>query len=333
MTELKSGSNLERVLAAGEFAVTAELGPPKHAAALVIAEKASLLAGAVDAANITDNQSAVVRMSSVAAAKLAIDAGVEPIMQMTCRDRNRLAIQADILGASALGITNLLCLTGDHQSFGNHPHAKNVHDLDSLSLIRMAAGMRDPGVFECGEEIKFPPRLFVGAAENPFADPFEYRPYRTRQKADAGADFIQTQIIFAVEKFREYMKRLVDLGVADRVKILAGVAPLKSAGAAKYMKNRVAGMEVPDEVVTRMQGATDPKAEGIAICVELIERVREVDGVAGVHIMAVEFEEAVGEIAERAGLLPRPVMSIAPDGRAPGAPPGGDASVPPSREA
>jgi 5,10-methylenetetrahydrofolate reductase len=308
MTDLRAGSNLERILAAGHFAVTAELGPPKHADPEVIAQKAALLVGAVDAANVTDNQSAVARMSSVAAAKLSLDAGVEPIMQMTCRDRNRLAMQADILGASALGLRNLLCLTGDHQTFGNHPESKNVHDLDSVNLLAMAKGMRDDAVFSCGEEIKVPPKLFIGAAENPFADPFEFRPYRTRLKADAGADFIQTQIIYNVDKFREYMKKLVDLGVTERVKVLAGVAPLKSAGVAKYMKNRVAGMEVPDQVVERMTGAEDPKAEGIRICTEIIEQVREMPGVAGVHIMAVEWEDAVREIAEAAGLLPRPVL-------------------------
>jgi 5,10-methylenetetrahydrofolate reductase len=308
MSDLRADSILQRTLAAGHFAVTAELGPPKHAGAEVIADKAKLLVDVVDAANVTDNQSAVVRMSSVAAAKLAADAGVEPIVQMTCRDRNRLAMQADILGASALGLRNLLCLTGDHQSFGNHPQSKNVHDLDSLNLLAMAKGMRDDAVFESGDEIKVPPKLFIGAAENPFADPFEFRPYRTRMKADAGADFIQTQIIYNVEKFREYMKRLVDLGVTERVKLLAGVAPLKSAGVAKYMKNRVAGMEVPDSVVERMGAAADPKAEGIRICVEIIEQVREMPGVAGVHIMAVEWEESVREIAEAAGLLPRPAL-------------------------
>lgn len=305
-------SDLERVLAAGGFAVTAELGPPKHADPSVIREKARLLAGVCDAANITDNQSAVVRMSSVAAAKLSLDAGVEPIMQMTCRDRNRLAMQADVLGASALGIRNLLCLTGDHQSFGNHPQAKNVHDLDSLSLLAMIKGMRDEGAFECGEEVKVPPVMYLGAAENPFADPADFRPYRTRAKARAGADFIQTQIIYNVDKFREYMKRLVDLGVTQEVKILAGVAPLKSAGVAKYMRNRVAGMEVPDDVVGRMEGAADPKAEGIAICVEIIDACRDIEGVAGVHIMAVEWEEAVREIAETAGLLPRPASGPVP---------------------
>lgn len=301
-------SNLELIVEAGHFAVTAELGPPKHAGAHVILEKAELLQGVCDAANITDNQSAVARMSSIAAAKLSLDAGVEPIMQMTCRDRNRLAMQADILGASALGVRNLLCLTGDHQSFGNHPGSKNVHDLDSLTLLAMAKAMRDEGVFMCGDEIKVAPRLFLGAAENPFADPFEFRPHRTRMKAEAGADFIQTQIIYNVDRFAEYMKRVVDLGVAEQVAILAGVAPLKSVGVAKYMKNRVAGMEVPDSVVKRMEGASDPKDEGIEICVEIIREVQGIQGVAGVHIMAVEWEEAVAEIAERAGLLPRPLI-------------------------
>jgi methylenetetrahydrofolate reductase (NADPH) len=313
----KSGSTLEKVLRAGHFAATAELGPPKNADAEVIRKKASLLKGIVDGVNITDNQTAIVRMSSIAAATLCVQSGIEPIMQMTCRDRNRLAMQADMLGAYALGIRNLLCLSGDHQQFGNHPMAKNVYDMDSMTLIQMVKGLRE-GEFQCGEEIKGTnPRFFIGAAENPFADPFEFRPYRLAKKAQAGADFIQTQLIYNIPRFKEFMKRVVDLGVHEKVYILAGVGPIKTAGAAKYMRDQVPGMDVPDEIVERMEaagkGIEDKKAkaeamreEGIKICVELIQQIREIPGVAGVHIMAIEWEEAVRPIVERAGLLPRP---------------------------
>lgn len=315
---LKTGSHLEKVLRAGDFAITAELGPPKNADPEAIRKKAAILKDYVDAANITDNQTAIVRMSSLAAGVLALGEGLEPVMQMTCRDRNRIAMQSDLLGAAALGIKNLLCLTGDHQSFGNHPMAKNVHDLDSVQLVQMVRGLRDERRFQCGEAIKGQePRFFIGAAENPFADPFEWRPLRLAKKARAGADFVQTQMIFNIAKFREFMKRLGDLNMLDQVFILAGVGPLKTPGAAKYMRDKVAGMDLPDEIVTRMEAATqgveDKKARaeawreaGITICVELIQQLREIPGVAGVHIMAIEWEEAVPEILGRAGLWPRP---------------------------
>ncbi|HEY77081.1 MAG TPA: methylenetetrahydrofolate reductase [Thermoflexia bacterium] len=316
----KSGSNLEKILRAGHFAVTAELGPPQSADPEVIRHKARLLRGVVDAVNITDNQTAIVRMSSIASAVLAMQEGIEPIVQMTCRDRNRLAIQADLLGASALGVRNLLCLTGDHQSFGNHPTAKNVHDLDSIQLIRMVKEMRDEGRFQCGDEIKgVVPRFLIGAAINPFADPFEFRPYRLAKKVAAGVDFIQTQIVLDMDRFREFMKRVVDMGLHEKVYILAGIGPLKSAGAARYMRDKVPGMLVADEYVERMQAAVkgipkeDKKArreawrqEGIRIAIEQIQEIKEIEGVAGVHIMAIEWEEAVKPIVEGAGLLPRP---------------------------
>ena len=301
---MMSGSTLERVLAAGEFAVTAELGPPKSADAQVIIDKANLLKGHADAVNITDNQTAIARMSSMAAARLVIDRGLEPIMQMTCRDRNRLAMQADILGAAALGIKNLLCLTGDHQSFGNHPKSKGVFDLDSVTLIKMVKDMRDVPAFQCGDEITVAPELYIGAAANPYADPFPFRAIRLAKKVEAGIDFVQTQIIYNVEKFEEFMAQCRELGVTERCSILAGVAPLKSAGMARYMKNRVAGMDVPDTIIERMSAADDAQDEGIDVCVEIINRVKDIDGVAGVHIMAVEWEEAVAEITGRAGLRP-----------------------------
>ena len=301
---MRSGSTLEKVLKAGAFAVTAELGPPKGADAQVIIDKANILKGHADAVNITDNQTAIARMCSMAAARLVIDQGLEPIMQMTCRDRNRLAIQADILGAAALGVKNLLCLTGDHQSFGNHPQSKGVFDLDSITLINMVKDMRDVPAFQCGEEITMAPELFIGAAANPYADPFPFRAIRLAKKVDAGIDFVQTQIIYNVEKFEEFMAQCRELGVSERCHILAGVAPLKSAGMARYMKKRVAGMDVPDQVVERLSSSTDAQDEGIDVCVEVIERVREVEGVAGVHIMAVEWEESIPEIMKRAGLKP-----------------------------
>lgn len=316
----KSGSNLEKLLRAGHFVVTAEIGPPQSADPEVIRRKARLLKGVVDATNITDNQTAIVRMSSIASAVLAMQEGVEPIVQMTCRDRNRLAMQSDLLGAYALGARNLLCLTGDHQSFGNHPTAKNVHDLDSIQFIRMVRDMRDEGRFQCGDPIKgVCPAFFIGAAINPFADPFDFRPYRLAKKIAAGVDFVQTQIILDIPRFREFMKRVVDMGLHEKVYILAGIGPLKSTGAARYMRDKVPGMRVRDEYVERMEAAVagipkeDKKArkeawerEGIRIAIEQIQELREIPGVAGVHIMAIEWEEAVKPIVEGAGLLPRP---------------------------
>ncbi len=317
---LKSGSRLERILRAGHFAVTAELGPPQSADGDVIRKKAQLLKGVCDAANITDNQTAIVRMSSIGAGAIALQEGLEPVIQMTCRDRNRLAMQSDILGAYALGLRNLLCLTGDHQSFGNHPGAKNVHDLDSMGLLSMMRGLRDQHCFQCGDELKgIEPRFFLGAAENPFGDPFEWRPYRLAKKVKAGADFIQTQLIYNMERFADFMDRVRKLGVHQQVYILAGIGPVKSPGMAKYMRNEVPGMDVPSALIERMEAAAagidkeDKKArgaawrkEGIQIAIEQIQQVRQIEGVAGVHIMAIEWEEAVRPIIEGAGLLPRP---------------------------
>ncbi len=246
----KSGGNLERVLAAGHFAVTGELGPPKNFDTGTIKRKIDLLKGSVDAVNVTDNQTAVVRMSSIATAIVLVQEGLEPVIQMTCRDRNRLAMQSDLLGAAAHGVRNLLCLSGDHQSFGNHPGAKNVHDMDSIQMVGMVRDMRDAARFQCGEEIPgggMP--VFIGAAANPFADPFEMRPWRLAKKAAAGADFIQTQPVFDMDRFRQYMKRIVDMGLHEKTAILAGVGPLKSTGMAKYMRDRVPGMKVPGEFV------------------------------------------------------------------------------------
>ncbi|MBI5526728.1 MAG: methylenetetrahydrofolate reductase [Deltaproteobacteria bacterium] len=308
---MKSNSRLEAVLAAGKFALTGECGPPRGADPGAVAKKAALLLGSVDAANVTDNQTAVVRMSSMGASLHVKSAGVDPIMQMVCRDRNRIAMQSDILGAASHGISNLLCLSGDHQKFGDHPTAKNVFDLDSIQLIAMVKKMRDEEMFLGGEKIKVAPKLFIGAAENPFAHPLAIRVPRLAKKIAAGADFIQTQCIFNIEQFQKWMKGVTDRGLHEKVFILAGVTPFKSWRAAEYMATKVPGMDVPAALVERMKGAPKEKAKatGVDICVELIEQLREIPGVKGIHLMAIEWEEIVPEIAKRAGLLPRPEVA------------------------
>jgi len=305
---MKAGSNLEQILNSGQFAATGELGPPKSADPEAIERKANLLKGCVDAINITDNQTAIVRMSSISVGTMLLRLGLEPTIQMTCRDRNRLAIQADLLGAAALGMKNLLCLTGDHQSFGNHSTARGAYDLDSMQLLAMVRAMRDDKVFACGEEIKVEPRFFIGAASNPFADPFEYRPLRLAKKIAAGADFIQTQLIYNVPKFKDYMKRVRDLGLHEKCYILAGVGPIKSVGMARYMQKSVPGMDVPEEIIARLKAVSKDqrRQEGIKQCADMIREIREVPGVAGVHVMAIEWEEATSQILELADLLPRP---------------------------
>jgi len=307
---MKSGSNLEKILTAGHFAFTGELGPPRGTNADEVREKASHLKGMVDAVNITDNQTAVVRMSSWAASIIILQEGLEPNFQMVCRDRNRLAMQSDILGAYAHGIRNMLCLSGDHQKFGDHPQAKGVFDIDSMQLIGMVKKMRDEGKFLSGTEIGHPPQIFIGAAANPFADPFEWRVHRLAKKIKAGVDFIQTQCIYNMEKFRTWVKQSNDMGLTEKVYLLAGVTPMKSVGMAKYMKNNVPGMDVPDELIKRLQGV-DKKLqadEGIKFACEQIEEFKQMKGVAGVHLMAIEWEHKVPEIAERAKMLPRPVV-------------------------
>ncbi|MDO9210070.1 MAG: methylenetetrahydrofolate reductase [Deltaproteobacteria bacterium] len=305
---MKAGSNLEKILSSGGFAVTGELGPPKGADVSVIERKASLLKGNVDAINVTDNQTAIVRMSSIAVGAILQRMGLEATMQMVCRDRNRIAIQSDIFGAYGLGIRNILCLSGDHQKFGNHPTAKNVFDLDSIQLIQTVKLMRDEHKVLGGDEIEGVPAMFIGAAANPFADPFEYRVIRLAKKVAAGVDFIQTQCIYDMDKFERFMQMVRDRGLHEKVHILAGVTPLKSVGMARYMKEKVAGMEVPDEIIVRMKSAGKEKAreEGLNICVEQIQRLRKIEGVHGIHLMAIEWEDAVHSIVERAGLLPRP---------------------------
>ncbi|MCP4717632.1 MAG: methylenetetrahydrofolate reductase, partial [Deltaproteobacteria bacterium] len=251
---MKSGSNLEKILTSGAFAVTGELGPPRGTDVTAIQEKAQYLKGKVDSVNITDNQTAVVRMSSMAASVLSINEGIEPNYQMVCRDRNRIAMQSDILGAYAMGIRNMLCLSGDHQQFGDHPRSKKVFDIDSMQLINMVKTMRDEGTFLSGDEIEKKPCMFIGAAANPFGDPFEFRIHRLAKKIAAGADFIQTQCIYNMPKFREWIKQAHDTGLTEKVYILAGVTPMKSLGMARYMKNNVPGMDVPDDVIKRLKG-------------------------------------------------------------------------------
>ena len=307
---MKSGSNLEKILKAGHFAFTGELGPPRGTGVDEVKHKASFLKGMVDSVNITDNQTAVVRMSSWAASLIVLQEGLEPNYQMVCRDRNRLAMQSDILGAYTLGIRNMLCLSGDHQKFGDHPQAKGVFDIDSMQLIAMVKKMRDEGKFLGGTDIENPPKIFIGAAANPFADPFEWRVHRLAKKVAAGVDFIQTQCIYNMEKFRNFIKLANDMGLTEKVYILAGVTPMKSVGMARYMKAKVPGMDVPDELIKRLQGVEKTKVadEGIKIACEQIEEFKELKGVAGIHLMAIEWEHKVPEIAERAKVLPRPVM-------------------------
>jgi len=304
-------SQLKRILDMGELAVTAECGPPKGADPDAILRKADLLSGKVDAVNVTDNQTAIVRMSSLAACSLLLSRGLEPVLQVVVRDRNRIALQSDILGASAIGIKNVLCLSGDHQCFGNQPQAMGVFDLDSIQLVQTVKNMRDQGTVLGGESLTKSPQLFIGAAANPFADPLELRVIRLAKKIRAGADFIQTQCVYNLQRFQDWMSMIRNKGLTEQVSILAGVTPLKSAGMARYMKDKVAGIDIPDEVITRIEGVPKAKQrkEGIQICVETIQRLKEMEGIKGFHVMAIEWEEVVGEIVERAGLLPRPSLN------------------------
>lgn len=308
----KTGSRLERVLAAGHFAVTAEVGPPRGPNVDVIKKKARIIKGVADAYNVTDNQTAVVRMSSIAASKILLDEGLEPVMQMVCRDRNRIAMQSDLLGASAFGIKNCLCLAGDHQSFGSsgklngHPGAKNVYDVDSIQLISILKGMRDESVQEGGDSLEAPTPFFIGAAWTPLGPPEFFRVIRLAKKIEAGADFIQTQAVYDIDRFKEAVAKAHDEGLTEKTAILAGFIVPRSAGMLKYMHNNVPGIEVPDELIQRMTDAKDKENEGKKIMVELIQAAREIPGLKGVHLQAIEAEELLPEIAKEAGLTPRP---------------------------
>lgn len=301
-----SDRSLRNSLEQSQFVLTAELGPPKAPDIDTIRKKAALLDGAVTAVNITDNQTAVVRVSSIAAGSVALAAGLEPVIQVTCRDRNRLAIQSDILGAFVLGIRNVLCLTGDHQQFGNHPQTRGVFDIDSVHLIQMLKQMRDQGCFQCGEPIKnskrepvMAPELYLGAAANPFGDPFEARIYRLATKVEAGADFIQTQPVFDLERFERWMDGVRGRGLHEQTHILAGVMPVKSYRALEYMDKKVPGIRIAEEKIARMKQAESPKEEGVQICVETMLALQQIEGVHGLHIMAVEWEEIVADIVKQ----------------------------------
>jgi 5,10-methylenetetrahydrofolate reductase len=312
---MKAGTNLEKVLVGGGFAVTAEAGPPKGTNPKVITRKAETLKPCCDAVNITDNQTAIVRMCSLAGCILLKQQGVEPVMQMVTRDRNRIALQSDVLGAVAMGIGNILCLTGDHQKFGNHPTAKGVFDIDSIQLIQTLKNLRDNKRFINGEDMSGEAPIFIGAAENPFADPFEFRVARLAKKIKAGADFIQTQGVFDIPKFVTWMEMVMDRGLDKQVHIMAGIIPVKSLAMARYMKTGVAGISVPDSLIKRMEqakAAKTEKEEAIKIALETIQQVKAIPGVHGIHIMAVGWEEIVPELVAKAGLLPRPIKEEMP---------------------
>jgi methylenetetrahydrofolate reductase (NADPH) len=310
---MKAGSTLEKILSAGHFAVTAELGPPRGTDTAVVEKKADQLRGSVDAVNVTDNQSAIVHMSSIACAALLVRRGVEPVMQMACRDRNRIAIQSDILGASALGVKNILCISGDHHSLGDQPGAKKVYDIDSTQLVAMTKRLRDERrILGSEEEVCGSVPLFIGTAANPFAIPHELRAHLLAKKVAAGADFSQTQCVFDVAMFADWMERVRSMGVHRKCRILAGVIPLKSFRMARYMAENVPGVVIPDSIFKRLEATPREKAaaEGIRICCEIIRQLKEIEGVAGIHIMAIEWEHRVPEIVEKAGLLPRPTTCV-----------------------
>ena len=298
-----SGSKLEQALRSGKFAVTAEMNPPDSADPQDVLKAAEPLTDFSDAINLTDASGANCHMSSIGMCALLTRMGHGTVYQISCRDRNRIAIQGDVLGAAAMGVQNVLCLTGDDVGAGDQPGAKPVFDFDSLSLLRTIRTMRDQGVFLSGRKITKPPHLFIGAAENPCVDPLEWRPERLAKKVQAGAEFIQTNYIFDIPRFEKFMARARDLGLDDKVYILAGVGPLASAKAANWMRNNVPGIHIPDEIISRMAQSDNPGEEGKKICIELIQQIREIAGVSGVHVMAYRREHMVAEILERSGVV------------------------------
>lgn len=324
---MKSGSNLERVILSGKPAVTAELGPPMSADPHEVIEKAHILKGCCDAANITDCQTAVVRISSIAGAALAFREGLEPVAQMTCRDRNRIAIQADLLGAAAMGIKNCLCIAGDHQKFGGagrlkgHPGAKNVYDVDTTQLVAILKKMRDEGLQQGGDKLQVAPKFFIGATWTPAGDPIDFRPLNLLKKVNAGADFIQTQGIYDVEQFKAQMEKARNLGLHERTAILGGIIVPRNFMMLKYMAASVAGVTVPKAMLERLKKVKDAagddkkkskemqEAEGLKITVELIHQILEIPGIKGVHVQAIEWETAIKEIVQAAGLYPRPTFT------------------------
>jgi len=303
---MKYRTNLERVLSEGKFAITAEVGPPKGADPKKITSKAEIVKGYADAYNVTDNQTAVVRLSSMGGCLLLLQKNLEPIMQITCRDRNRIALQSDVLGAASVGIRNMLILTGDHQSFGNHPGAKGVFDIDSIQLLNIIKNMRDDGVFASGDKVlSGNPDVFIGAAANPFADPFEIRVDRLEKKFNAGAQFIQTQSVFNVEKFNVWMDEVRSRGLDKKIHILAGITPLKSLRMTERMKFFVPGVDVPDEIHKRVKNAKDQKEEGYKIALELINSLKNIKGVHGIHITALFWEDIIPSLVKESNLFPR----------------------------
>ena len=298
-----STGRLERVLRSGKLVVTAELAPPDSALAEDVYERARLFDGYVDGMNATDGSGAHCHMSSVAMCALLTNVGYSPVLQISCRDKNRIAIQGDVLGAAAMGVSNVLCLSGDGVQVGDHPEARPVFDLDSMSLLETIRIMRDESRFLSGRPITSPPQMFLGAAENPSAPPIDYRPYRLAKKIAAGAQFIQTQYIFDIEQLRIFMAKSRDLGLLEQCFIIPGVGPLASARTALWIRNNVPGINIPDTIIKRLEAAKEPKQEGRKICVELIQQIREIEGVSGVHVMAYRQEEAVGEIIQQSGVL------------------------------
>ncbi len=297
-------SGLHRRLLSGGFAVTAELETTDSSDPASVIELAERLRGKVDAVNCTDNSSAHPHLASLAAAHLLTDREVEPIMQLACRDRNRLALQADLLGAAALGVRNIVCMTGDDVTAGDHPEAKPIFDIDSIHLLRIARIMRDEGVYLSGRRLSAPPSFLIGAVENPFAPPLDFRPMRLGKKVEAGAEFIQTQICFNLEKLRLFMARCRDLGLLDHVWILVGIFVLRSARATRYLRDQVPGLDVPEAVVERMDAAGPERAadEGVAIALEILDEVRRIPGVSGVHLMSIRGENAILRVIEESGL-------------------------------
>jgi 5,10-methylenetetrahydrofolate reductase len=298
-----SRGRLERVLRRGEFAVTAELNPPDSADPDDVLERVKPFEGWVDAINATDGSGANCHMSSVAICALLTRVGYSPVFQISCRDYNRIAIQGNVLGAAALGVCNVLCLSGDGVQSGDHPEAKPVFDLDSTALLSTIRTMRDERRFLSGRPITTPPAMFMGAAANPFVPPFDFRPINLAKKVEAGAQFIQTQYCFDVPMLERFMGRIRDMGLHEKCFIMVGVGPLASARTAKWMRSNVPGVHVPEEVIKRLEGAKDQKAEGKRLCIDIIQQVREIKGVAGVHVMAYRQEEYVSEIVHESGVL------------------------------
>jgi len=306
-----TASRFAGLLREGTFVVTAELSSTDSADPEATWRNAEVLRGYVDALNCTDNTGAHVHLSSLAAAHLLVEKGIEPIMQLTVRDRNRLALQADLLGAAALGVRNIVLMSGDDVTAGDHPESRRIYDIDSMQLIEVAAGMRDRGTYLSGRKLERAPAFFIGAVENPFAPPREFRPLRLQKKIRAGADFIQTQLVFDVPVFARFMAAAVELGLPSKAFIIASIGIPRSARGARFMQEKVPGLHVPDALVARLEKTPPVRQaeEGIQIAVELGRAVREVPGVAGVHLIGIKWEEGVARVAEAAGLLPRPTLS------------------------